>query len=111
VSKKAIRFQPIAPGAYFVNLGISYAFTGQCEEAIAAFEEAIRRARNNLVAHALTTQAYGMCGREEKARVTAKEVLRINPKFSVEKFANSVPYKNQADKDRTVEAMRNAGLK
>ena len=111
VSKKAIRLQPIAPGTYFVNLGISYAFTGQCEEAIAAFEEAIRRARNNLVAHALATQAYGMCGREADARAMATEVLRINPKFSVKKFANSVPYKNQADKERTVEAMRNAGLK
>jgi adenylate cyclase len=96
---------------WFVNLGISYALAGQCEEAIAAFEEAIRRARNNLIAHALATQAYGMCGREEEARAMATEVLRINPKFSVKKFANSVPYKNQADKERTFEAMRNAGLK
>jgi adenylate cyclase len=111
VIKKAIRLEPFAPGAAFYNLGMAYLFTGQCEEAIAACEEALRRARNNLVAHVLATVAYSMCGREEEARATATEVLRINPKFSLEKFAQKVTYKNHADKERFVGALRKAGLK
>ena len=111
VCKKAIRLEPFAPGAYYYNLGMAYLFAGQCEEAISACEEAIRRASNNLLAHVLATVAYSMCGREEEARTTAAEVLSINPKFSLDKFAKKVTYKNQADKERFVEALRKAGLK
>jgi TolB-like protein/cytochrome c-type biogenesis protein CcmH/NrfG len=110
VIKKAIRLEPFAPGAYYFNLGMAYLFAGQCEEAISACEEAIRRASKNLLAHVLATVAYSMCGREEEARTTAAEVLSINPKFSLGKFAKKVTYKNQSDKERFVEALRKAGL-
>ena len=36
---------------------------------------------------------YSRAGRDEKARIEAAEVLRINPKFSLEKFAKDVTYK------------------
>jgi adenylate cyclase len=55
--------------------------------------------------------AYSLAGQDEKARVEAAEVLRINPKFSLEKFAQSVTYKNQEDKERLISALRQAGLK
>jgi adenylate cyclase len=111
VCKKAIRLEPFTPSAYYFNLGMAYLFAGQCDEAISACEEAIRRGSKNLLAHVLATVAYSMCGREEEARTTAAEVLSINPKFSLDKFAKKVTYKNQADKERFVEALRTAGLK
>jgi hypothetical protein len=40
-----------------------------------------------------------MCGREEDARATAREVLRISPRFSLEKFSKNITLKNQADKE------------
>jgi hypothetical protein len=49
--------------------------------------------------------------RNEEARIEAAEVLRINPKFSLEGFAKSVTYKNQEDVERTISALRKAGLK
>ena len=58
-----------------------------------------------------TTVAYSLCGREEEARETAAGVIRINPKFSCDYFAKRLTYKNQADKDRFIEALRKAGLK
>ena len=50
-------------------------------------------------------------GREKEARAEAEEVLRINPKFSLEGFAKRSLLKNQAQKNRIVEALRKAGLK
>mgnify|MGYP000070507695 CR=1 FL=1 len=50
-------------------------------------------------------------GREEEARAEADEVLRIGPKFSLEYWAKTIPYKNQADKDRLIGTLRKAGLK
>lgn len=109
--KKALRLEPYAPAAFYYNLGMAYLSTGQCEEAISACEEALRRGSNNLFVHVNATLAYSICGREEEARETAAEVLRISPKFSLERFAKNVPFKSQASKEGTVDALRNAGLK
>jgi tetratricopeptide (TPR) repeat protein len=108
--KKAIRLEPLAPGKYYYHLGAAYLRTGQCAEAIAACEEAVRRASNNPFAHLNATAAYSICGREEDARAAAAEVLRINPNFSCDYFEKKLPYKNQADIDLTISALRKAGL-
>ncbi len=111
VIKKAIRLNPFPPGIYYSNLGMAYLFTGKCEEAIAECEKALQLETDNLHTHITTTVAYSLCGREEEARATAAGILRINPKFSCDYFAKRLTYKNQADKDRFIEALRKAGLK
>jgi hypothetical protein len=52
-----------------------------------------------------------MMGREEEARAAAAEVMKINPKFSLEQYEKTLYFKNQADRDRTLEALRKSGLK
>jgi adenylate cyclase len=111
VLKKAIRLNPFAPSSIIYNLGMSYLFSGQNEEAIAECKRATTREPNNLGAHLALTVAYSLSGRDEDARATAVEVLRIEPKFSLEKFSKSLHFKNQADTDSTVDALRKAGLK
>jgi tetratricopeptide (TPR) repeat protein len=111
VIKKAIRLNPFPPAAAFYNLGMAYLYTGQCQEAIAACEKALQQTTDNLLAHITATAAYSRCGRQEEARETAAGVLRINPKFSTKYFAKKLPYKNQADLDQYIGALRQAGLK
>jgi TolB-like protein/Tfp pilus assembly protein PilF len=110
VIKKAIRLNPFAPSTYLFNLGLSYLFSGQYEEAVAQCKKATIREPNNLGAQLSLTVAYGLSGRDEEARATAQEVLRINPKFSLERLSKSLVYKNRADKDRFIDALRKAGL-
>jgi len=109
--KEAIRLDPIPVSLYYQSLTNAYCLTGEYEEAIAAGKKATSLGPNNLVAHAFLAAAYSLHGREEEARVEAAEVLRINPKFSVEYWAKTMPYKNEADKELTVGALRKAGLK
>jgi hypothetical protein len=52
-----------------------------------------------------------MMGLGEEACAAAAEVLKINPKFSLEQFAKTIYLKNKVDKDRSLEALRKAGLK
>jgi Tfp pilus assembly protein PilF len=52
-----------------------------------------------------------MMGREKEARAEAEEVLRIDPKFSLDYFAKAHPYKDQSQTDKVVNALRKAGLK
>ena len=110
VIKKAIRLNPFPPAAAFYNLGMAYVYTGQCEEAIAACEKALQGAKENLLSNITATAAYSICGREEEAEATAAQVLSINPKFSCRYFAKRLPYKNQADLDKYIQALRKAGL-
>jgi adenylate cyclase len=108
--QKAIRLNPFSPAYTFVFLGHSFRMTGRFEEAVSAFKEAIKRG-HNISAHIGLTGTYSMMGREKEARAQAAEVLRINPKFSLDSYAKILPYKDQSEKDNYINALRKAGLK
>jgi hypothetical protein len=52
-----------------------------------------------------------MMGREKEARAEAAEVLRINPKFSVDYWMKVTPSTDQSRRDEAINALRKAGLK
>ena len=106
--KIAIRLNPFPPNNYLFGLGKSYAMTGQYEEAITWGKKAVRQKPNSFLAQIILTEIFGLSGRDEEARVQAAEVIRINPKFSLEKWAKSA---KGADKEKTIDALRKAGLK
>jgi adenylate cyclase len=106
----AIRLNPIPPNLYVYSLGISYCWAGQHEEAIAWCERAAREKPNSFFARLFLTMAYSLSGRDEEARAEAADVLRIHPKFSLEKFAKRCTYKEKKDCERMVSALRKAGL-
>lgn len=54
---------------------------------------------------------YSLSGRMEEARAAAAEVIRVNPKFSLEQFAKTIPHKDPAVRERFIESIRKAGLK
>jgi len=109
--EKAIRLNPFAHTWYFLHLGHSYRFLGRYDEAIAVYQKAIQLSPKNLIAHLGLTCAYSLSGRDKEASVHAAEVLRISPDFSLDRFAEKLPFKNQAEKDRYINALRKAGLK
>ncbi len=109
--KKAMRLNPIPPNYYLWSLGYAYAWTGQYDEAIKWSEKAVRQQPNDIFARIMMATVYNFSGRDEEAQVEAAEVLRINPKFSLEEYAKKIKYKNQDDIDRVIEALRKAGLK
>jgi len=109
--KTAIRLNPLPDAGPYFQLGFAYRDLGQYNKAIAACKKAINISPNLLIPHIILTSIYSMAGRETEAHAQAKEVLRINPNFSVGLLSKIVPYKNKADKDRVMDALRKAGLK
>ena len=109
--QKAIRLNPFGPGLYYQYLGNALRMTGRFEEAVSAYKKAIQRAPNNLWSHILLTATYSMMDREKEAQAEAAEVLRINPKFSLDFFAKTTPLKDRSETDKVVNALRKAGLK
>ena len=109
--QKAIRLNPFGPSWYFFNLGSALLLTGRSEEGVLANKKALQRAPDTLLAHVLLAAAYSRMGREKEARAEAAEVLRINPKFSLDYFAKALPFKDQKITNSLVNALRKAGLK
>jgi adenylate cyclase len=109
-AEQALRLDPLPVGWYFRGLGNAYFGAGRYEEAIAAHRKALQRAPNDIVTHLALTTAYSGAGRLEEARAQAAEVLRINPKFSVEQSEKRSLWKNQADGERYYGGLRKGGL-
>jgi hypothetical protein len=63
------------------------------------------------MAYIVLASSLEMAGREEEARSAAREALRINPAFSLERLAKTSPHKERAVVERFIEALRRAGLK
>ncbi|MGD9233941.1 MAG: tetratricopeptide repeat protein [Desulfobacterales bacterium] len=109
--KKAIRLDPIPPNMYLWSLGYAYARTGQYDEATKWCEKAVHQQPDDIFARIMMASVYSFSGRDEEAQIQAAEVLRLNPKFSLEEYAKKIKYKNQDDQNRVIEALQKAGLK
>jgi adenylate cyclase len=111
LAKKAIRLHPFAKASFYHTLGRAYFMTGQYDEAIATLKKSLEKNPNYLPAHAFLAACYSSLDRLAEAASEADEVRRINPKFNLESYAKTLPYKNKADKELYIAALRKAGLK
>ena len=117
-AKKAVSLEEMRPSpwpdaaGFYLFLGAPYLMMGQYEEAIAAFKKAISLWPDYVYAHINLTAAYSMAGRMEEAHAEAAEVLKINPKITLEDIAENGYYNyKKADTERFIKALRKAGLK
>ena len=109
--EQALRLDPHSPVFYLGNLGWAYLLTRRYDKAITTQQKVLSRNRNYLDAHLILIICYSELGREEEARAEAAEVLRLNPTYSLDVFRQTLPYKNPPDMERTIAALRKAGLK
>ena len=92
--QKAIRLNPTGPASayYVLNYGHALRYSGRFDEAASAYKKALQRSSpQNIMAHLYLSATYSLMGREKEARAEAEEVLRINPKFTLEYFIKINP--------------------
>jgi adenylate cyclase len=111
VFREALRINPKPPTSCYRHFAIALRDSGQYDEAIALSNKAVEREPNDLLAYIVLASSLEMAGREEEARSAAKEVLRINPGFSLERLAKTSPHKDRAVVQRFIEALHKVGLK
>jgi adenylate cyclase len=112
VLQKCLRLSPVPFHiGVFGWLALSYQELGQYEEAVDTYKKMLQTyGPDTLVPHVWLAANYIYLRRENEARAEAGEVLRINPKFSIEQYAKRLPI-SPASKERWAEALRKAGLK
>ncbi len=109
--EKAIRLDPIPAVTTLMGMAHSLRMVGRYEEAVAIFKKLLQKLPDHLVGQLGLTATYSMMGRDQDARAQAKEVLRIDPNFSVDSYSKRHGYKNKDDWNRYMDALRKAGLK
>ena len=112
--KKSMRLSPLSQthaSMCLFRLGRAYRMMGQYEDALSALKKAANIRPDMWAIQVELAATYIHLGREEEARVAADKVLRIVPKFSLERFAKRIQTKDQAEKERYIDALRQAGLK
>ncbi|RJR17456.1 MAG: tetratricopeptide repeat protein, partial [Desulfobacteraceae bacterium] len=108
--ERAIRLNPIPPASYLYQLALSHTFVGDFEKAIRLCNEALPKNPDDLIGRVTLVIAYGSLGRDSEARAQVSELLRVDPKFSLDQAAKTWPYKKTADREFVLAALRKAGL-
>ena len=108
---QALRLKSLVADSHLEGVGSAYAVTGHYEEARAPLQRYISRYPNILGAHLMLAAVYSELGQAAEARAEVAEVLRLNPKFSLEVHKRRAPIKDPAMLERHIAALRKAGLK
>ena len=109
--EQAIRLNPFPSSNIIRNLAGTYRIVGRYEDAIVQYKKALKLEPDDLFTHLGLTITYIKLGREKEAQAEAAEVLRIYPKFSLEHYGKTLPFKDQSVADDMIACLRKAGLK
>jgi adenylate cyclase len=111
MAEEALRRKLDVADVHLNSVGTAYYLAGRPEEAIVPLKQFLSRYPNILGPHLTLAAVYGELGKEAETRAEAAEVLRINPKFSLEVHRQREPIKDPAVLERHIAALRKAGLK
>jgi adenylate cyclase len=108
--ERALRLDPLN-GWTLMQIGTTYFMMRRFEDSISASKKALEHIPRALSAHINLAMAYSSLNKMDEARLEASEVLKLSPNFSVEQFANVLPFKFEDDRAFMADALRKAGLK
>jgi tetratricopeptide (TPR) repeat protein len=98
-------------GPYLNVLGVVCFCAGRYEEAIDAFKKNVERGGPIAPpALAFRTASYSAAGYMEEAKESAQALLDFFPAFSLTRFPMFHLFKDPADTQRLIDALRQAGL-
>lgn len=109
--QKAMRLNPHYPPRYLNLLGLAYRMAGRCDEALLPLEKAVTLEPNFSLSYFNLAACYADLNRLVEAQKEVAEIRRINPSASLENVGKFMPYKDPAAMERTLAALRKAGLK
>ncbi|MDX1575378.1 MAG: tetratricopeptide repeat protein, partial [Kiloniellales bacterium] len=110
VLQQAIRLDPFHPPHYLEWLAAAYQGIGDYDRCIEAANRGIALYPDYVGLYVDLAGCYAGLDREEEAQAAVAEILRTNPRFTLQAFAAYAPYSDQRDLQREVELLRKAGV-
>jgi adenylate cyclase len=109
--ERAMRLSPRHPSWYLFTLGAVHRQLGHYEKAVEYHEKWRDRSDpRSLNPYLALVYSYTLAGRDEDAKAAAVEVLKRNPKFTINGWVNRAGYASEEEVARIVDAFRKAGL-
>jgi len=106
----AINLNPFPPSQYYHTLGHAHFSVEQYYKALEAYRKAVQIEYKDIFAHLGLTATYSILGWEKEAKESAEELLKLNPKLSINKLEKASPNKNRIFLKRYYGALRKLGL-
>jgi len=106
----AIRLDPYPPILYFHILGFAYRNNGQYGESIEICKYCLEKNPSLLNPYITLASSYALFNRIDKAQSIAKELLLIEPGFTVSLWEATMQFKYKSEQKKIAEALRKAGL-
>ena len=111
VFRKIIRRSPFARSSIYRGIGMALLLNGQLEEALSAFKSGRQRSPNDIGVHVLLAITYSMLSLDEDVAVETAEILRLNPKFSLNRYVKRyAAIKDQSVRDKLTHELKKTGL-
>ncbi|MBI3367788.1 MAG: winged helix-turn-helix domain-containing protein [Burkholderiales bacterium] len=109
---RCARISPLDPmkSVFVAGEGNSHLLAGRHEQALAAGKRAVEESPNYPVGHRVVTAALGFLGRIDEARVAARRMLKLSPRFTVSSYESRVPYRSAEFRARIAAVYRAAGV-
>lgn len=109
--ERAVRMNPYAPLWLRHNLAWAYRRTRKLDEAFATFRDVLKRDPGFVRSMVGLVSVQSRLGRTDDARITAEEVMRLDPLFTVDSWAARQPNADVAWVEEVKDDLRKAGLK
>jgi adenylate cyclase len=105
--REAINLNPYPPDWYLANLADGYLVDHRHEDMITTLEK-ISQPYSNV--YRRLAVGYAHLDRLEEAKAALAKYRELEPQASIERLAETMPYKRQEDLDHFLEGLRKAGL-
>jgi tetratricopeptide (TPR) repeat protein len=110
LAKEAIRLSPVSQTWFPEVLAAAYYLSGRSEEAMTAANQALALAPDSVDARLVLAASLSETRRLDAAKETGREILAIEPGFTLTRFSASQPYRDAAPLKRLVDSLQQAGL-
>ena len=111
-AERAIALSPLDPCRFVFDLmhGAGHLSAGRASQAVGCAETSLRANPLHAPTHRLRVIALELDGRPQEAHAAAAELLRVDPGFRVEQFAQRYPGRRHAHAASYIQALQQAGL-
>ena len=108
--KRALRLSPMPNAIRFGVLGTAQRNAKLYQEAVATFEECLRRFPDFVHAHTSLAIVYGMMGNLQAAKTEIQKTLKVDPSYTVQRFINPNFYRSSSIMEQCAKILKEIGL-
>lgn len=107
---EAMRLMPVHPPWFISLLAAARREAGDLPGSIAVAEGGLRDAPEDLPTRVVLCSDYVLAGRERDAVEAAQAILKLDPRFSIDRFLDHEPYLAETTSARIRDTLKAAGL-